>query len=218
MANEAGPESSRRWIGRVLVVLCAASVLVLLGLPLSGLFSSRTRPVAKGARSAPASAVPVPVPSAPDQLHVVVSKNARRLVLYRGDQELRSFPIVLGPNSVGNKQREGDKRTPEGTYYVCEKNEKSKYYLFIGISYPNAEDAARGLQAGLITQPQHDAIVRAIAARKTPPWYTRLGGQIGLHGGGTAWNWTEGCVALENGDMRDLYALIRVGATVTIQP
>ena len=60
--------------------------------------------------------------------------------------------------------------------------------------------------------------MQAIEQRRCPPWYTRLGGEIGFHGGGTGWDWTEGCVALDNVDMRYLYAKIRIGTRVTIQP
>ena len=210
MGNEVRPDSSRRWITRGFVILCVAVVLAVVGVALSGLFSSDAPP------SAPSAEGPGPARASlggPDELRVVVRKRARRLLVFRGKTQIRSFPMVLGSEPKGDKQREGDGRTPVGTFYVCEKNAKSKYYLFIGVSYPNGEDAARGLRDGLIKREEHDAIVRAIAERRTPPWYTRLGGEIGVHGGGTAWDWTRGCVALDN-----LYALIREGTTFTIEP
>jgi murein L,D-transpeptidase YafK len=154
----------------------------------------------------------------PDEVLVVVAKGKRQLTVFRGEKEMKSFPIVLGAKAGEDKQREGDGRTPEGTFYVCEKNEKSKYYLFVGLSYPNEEDAERGLRDGLITAGERDAIVQAIEEQRKPPWYTKLGGEIGLHGGGTAWDWTEGCVGLDNGDMLELYALMRMGTTVVIEP
>ena len=222
MGNGAGPDPSRRLRRRIIrgvVVLCVVVVLAVVGVALSGLFSSDAPPSAPGAESVEAPTEPSPAPpGGPDELRVVVRKSRRRLLVFRGHTQIRSFPMVLGSEPEGDKQREGDGRTPLGTFYVCEKNPKSKFYLFMGISYPNEEDAARGLRDGLITREEHDAIVQAIAQRGTPPWYTRLGGEMGIHGGGTAWDWTRGCVALDNGDMRDLYALIREGTTVIIEP
>jgi murein L,D-transpeptidase YafK len=194
-------------------------VFAVAGAALSGLFSSKAPPSPPSAEGVPASAqMALPPAGAPDELRVVVRKSKRQLLVFRGDTQIRSFRVVLGSEPEGDKQREGDGRTPVGTFYVCEKNAESKFYLFMGISYPNEEDAARGLKDGLITSDQHDAILQAIAQRRTPPWYTRLGGEMGIHGGGTAWDWTRGCVALDNGDMRDLYALIREGTTVIIEP
>lgn len=200
-----------------LMVLCAIGVFAWACVAFFGLLFSDADPVASSAEDPPAFVEPAPTPG-PEELWILISKSKRRLVVLRGQKELRSFPIVLGSEPDGDKQREGDGRTPTGTFYVCQKNAKSKYYLFIGLSYPNKEDAARGVRDRLITRQQHDAIVQAIAKHRTPPWYTRLGGEIGLHGGGTAWDWTRGCVALDNGDMRELYALMRIGTSVTIQP
>ena len=219
MGKETPPEASRWSRRRIItgvVLLCAAVVLPVVGVALSGLFSSDASPSEADAKAY--LALLQPPPGGPDTLRVVVKKAARRLLVFRGNTQIRSFPMVLGSQPEGDKEREGDGRTPLGTFYVCEKNEKSKYYLFMGISYPNEEDAARGLRDGLITRDQHSAILQAISERRTPPWYTRLGGEMGVHGGGTAWDWTRGCVALDNGDMRDLYALIREGTTVTIEP
>ena len=174
-----------------------------------------------GGADAPAIAPEPDEPvTAPDssETQVVVYKSRRQLILFRPGMPPKTYHIALGAEPDGDKERQGDGRTPTGTFYVCEKNLESKYYLFIAISYPNEEDADRGLEAGLITQAQHDAILAALAARKTPPWHTRLGGEIGLHGGGASWDWTRGCVALDNGDMRELYALVRVGMTVIIKP
>ncbi len=217
MSDKAGADRSPHWIWRGLGILCAIGVFAWTCVVFFGLLFSDAGTVASSAEGTSVSVEPAPPPG-PEELWVVISKSKRRLVVLRGEKELRSFPLVLGFEPDGDKQREGDGRTPIGTFYVCEKNAKSKYYLFIGVSYPNEEDAQRGLADGLITRKQHDTIVQAIAKRKTPPWYTRLGGEIGLHGGGTAWDWTRGCVALDNGDIRELYALMRIGTRVTIQP
>lgn len=89
--------------------------------------------------------------------------------------------------------RQGDRRTPEGEFYIFTKNDKSAFYLSLGVSYPNIEDAERGLRDGMITRGQHDAIVRATRNKRTPPQNTRLGGTIYIHGNGASSDWTWGC-------------------------
>ncbi len=84
------------------------------------------------------------------------------------------------------------------------------------LSYPNAEDAARGLAAGLITRAQHQAIASAIKAGRMPPQDTPLGSWIEIHGRGSSRDWTLGCVALDDGDMRELFEACPVGTAVII--
>lgn len=150
--------------------------------------------------------------------HVVVYKSARKLELYSGETLLRTYRVGLGFSPVADKKQEGDGATPEGEFYVFVKNSKSAYYLSLGISYPNAEDAARGLRDGLITKAQHDAIVEAIRKKKSPPQYTKLGGLIYIHGHGASSDWTWGCVALKDEHMKELYDAVSVGTRVTIKP
>ena len=149
---------------------------------------------------------------------IVVYKSARKLEFYSGQTLLRTYRIGLGFNPVADKQREGDGATPEGEFYVFVKNNKSAYYLSLGISYPNVEDADRGLRDGLITKEQHRAILDAIKNKKAPPQYTKLGGLIYIHGNGASRDWTLGCVALENQDMKELFDAVTVGTPVTIKP
>jgi murein L,D-transpeptidase YafK len=149
---------------------------------------------------------------------IVVRKADRRLDLYSGEKLLRSYKAGLGFNPVADKIREGDGATPEGEFYVFVKNNRSAYYLSLGISYPNAEDADRGLRDGLINRAQHRAITEAIKKKTAPPQYTPLGGLIYIHGHGARSDWTWGCVALENDDIRELFETVTVGTPVTIQP
>ena len=118
------------------------------------------------------------------QVRLVVDKNTEILTMYDEDEEIARYTIrALGRNyQDGDKEMEGDKRTPEGEYYVCYLNGTSKYYLSIGLSYPNIEDADRGLQAGRITQTERDRIAWAIENGYKPDWYTALGGEIMIHG------------------------------------
>jgi hypothetical protein len=81
---------------------------------------------------------------------------------------VRTYKIGLGLNPVPDKIRRGDHATPEGEFYVFTKNDKSAFYLSLGISYPNIEDAERGLREKLISPTQRDAIVRANKRKATP--------------------------------------------------
>jgi murein L,D-transpeptidase YafK len=149
---------------------------------------------------------------------IVVFKRQRRLELYSNGAVVRTYRVGLGLNPVDDKQREGDRATPEGEFYIFTRNPKSAYYLSLAISYPNIEDAERGLRAGLITRAQHNQIVSAIKKKAAPPQYTALGGLIYIHGNGAGSDWTWGCVALENEDIKELYSSVDIGTPVTIKP
>jgi len=149
---------------------------------------------------------------------IVVYKKARKLELYSDKTLVRTYRVGLGFNPVADKRREGDGATPEGDFYVFVKNNKSAYYLSLGVSYPNVEDAERGLRDGLITKAQYETIVDAQRRKVGPPQYTKLGGLIYIHGNGASSDWTLGCVALENEDMKELFDSVTVGTPVIIKP
>ena len=149
---------------------------------------------------------------------IVIEKSARKLMLHSGGKVVRTYRIGLGFAPGGDKEREGDGRTPEGEVYICAKNRKSKFYLSLGLSYPNVEDAARGLADRLITRTQHDRIVDAITSCERPPWDTKLGGEIFIHGNGSARDWTWGCIALDDADIRELFDAVPEGTEVVIRP
>ena len=146
---------------------------------------------------------------------VVVIKNTRTLVLYDGDEPVWRIPVVLGRNPA-DKCHEGDLATPVGDFYICYKNPNSPYHRFLGLSYPNIEDAERGLHDGLITRAEHDQICAAIAGRKCPPWKTALGGEVGLHGPCPNRTWTHGCIAMTADQIERLYDLLELGDPVSI--
>ena len=150
--------------------------------------------------------------------HIIIEKEKRVLQIYDGEKLVRRYEIALGFAAAGDKEIEGDGKTPEGEFYVYTKNEQSKFYLSLGLSYPNIEAATRGLRENLITPEEHDAIVKAISEKRTPPQKTALGGEIFIHGGGTLIDWTQGCVALQNEDMKEIFDAIPVGANVKILP
>jgi murein L,D-transpeptidase YafK len=150
-------------------------------------------------------------------MNVVIRKHSRQLLLYDNGKEVMRVAVVLGKNPT-DKQREGDLATPEGEFYVCYKNPTSKYCRFLGLSYPNAEDASRGLRDGLISQAEHDAICTAVTRRECPPWKTALGGEVGLHGPTPNVTWTHGCIAMTKDEIERLYETLSLGDVVTIEP
>jgi murein L,D-transpeptidase YafK len=148
---------------------------------------------------------------------VVIFKKERQLLLYDGDRLVREYRVGLGFNPMEDKLREGDGATPEGEFYIYTKNNKSSYYLSLGLSYPNSEDAKRGLHDGLITKTQYHQILEAIRHKGAPLQNTPLGGQIYIHGEGSGRDWTLGCIALDNKDMKELFQAVPQGNSVTIK-
>ena len=131
---------------------------------------------------------------------VVVRKSDRKLYLMNGQNVVRSYRIGLGFSPNGHKTAKGDGKTPEGTYQIDRKNPQSKFHLSLGISYPNAADRAHSKSLGVDP-----------------------GGDIFIHGEDTKphfWkrNWTQGCISLKNEQIEEVYALVRIGTPVLIQP
>ncbi|CAH1668079.1 L,D-transpeptidase-like protein [Hyphomicrobiales bacterium] len=149
----------------------------------------------------------VPALAASDEQvsRVVVDKAARRLTLERDGRVLARYAIALGSDPVGQKQREGDGRTPEGVYFVDFKHPRSRYHLALRISYPDAQaqDAAR--RAGV--SPGSDIMIHGIR--------NGLGWLNSLHRGR---DWTDGCIAVTNAEIREIWARVPQGTPVEIRP
>lgn len=148
---------------------------------------------------------------------IVVTKSKRVLQLYSADRVVRTYRVGLGLSPVDDKIRAGDRRTPEGDFYICLKNPYSKFYLSLLISYPNQTHAERGLRDGLLTRGQYNQTISAIKRKRVPPQNTRLGGELFIHGNGSRSDWTWGCVALDDKDIRELFDAVPVGTPVTIE-
>ena len=191
----------RRELVVILVILAAASAILFLGTPVRMQFIEKQKTLMKL-----------------DQPRLVVRKEARVLELYDGSRLVKTYSVVLGFAPEGDKEKEGDGKTPEGEFYVFTKNAKSQFHLSLGISYPAKDDAIRGLQSGVISKTEHDNIAKAIDSRKMPPQKTALGGEIYIHGGGTASDWTWGCVAMNNQEIEELFEAVPVGTRVEIRP
>jgi hypothetical protein len=164
-----------------------------------------------------------PLPEGPlrdlDEPWIEVVKSHHRLTVYDGLFAVKHYRVAVGGNP-GDKQIEGDRKTPEGEFFVCIRKDRgqSQYLLSLGLSYPNEEDAARGLRDGLIDRGQYAAIVEAVRTGRRPPWNTRLGGAIMIHGRRNDRNDTLGCIAMDDEDIIELYPRIPMGCRVVIRP
>ncbi|MCO6509598.1 MAG: L,D-transpeptidase [Aridibacter famidurans] len=154
----------------------------------------------------------------PEDPRIEIRKSERTLTLFDGDRTLRTYRIGLGSQPVGDKEIEGDGRTPEGDFRIFVKNPNSRFFLSVGLNYPLPEDAHRGLRSGFISNEERDAIVEAHESRSAPPQKTALGGEIYIHGHGSGSDWTEGCIALEDDEMKELFDAVSVGTPVRILP
>ena len=145
-----------------------------------------------------------------DSLFVVVNKSKYSLDLYYRHKKIRSYKAIFGPKPLENKKVEGDRCTPEGWFTIKNKNPNSKYNKCLMLSYPNDSTIA--------------AFNRMKAAGTIPPSAT-MGGDVGIHG---IWKngddmielgvgWTDGCIALKNKDIDELYTFISTGTRVFIR-
>jgi murein L,D-transpeptidase YafK len=136
---------------------------------------------------------------------VVVYKGARKLVLLSQEKEMRSYKIALGGEPVGPKTRQGDHRTPEGLYILDSRNPNSQFYKAFHISYPSAQDVAAAKKLGI--SPGGDIMLHGL-----PKEYAWVGKAHTLH------DWTDGCVAVTDEEMDDIWKLVRVGTPIEIKP
>ncbi|MBZ5663903.1 MAG: L,D-transpeptidase family protein [Acidobacteriia bacterium] len=136
---------------------------------------------------------------------VIVVKSQRTLTLLSQGKVLRTFKVALGGTPVGAKEQEGDHKTPEGHYILDRRSPKSRFYKSIHVSYPNDQDKQRASQRGV-----------------------SAGGDIMIHGlpNGFGWlgathrnmDWTDGCVAVTNGEMDEIWELVSDGTPIEIRP
>lgn len=162
------------------------------------------------------------------QLKLVIWKSHYTVTLYKGDLPVKTYRAVFGKGyQDGDKRIQGDKRTPEGEFYICTMNHSKRFYKFIGLSYPGLQHAEHGLHSKIISPLEYTMIKKAIEERQQPPWETRLGGAVGIHGRTLdgevvpqqlSMNWTDGCIALDNADVDEVFSVVSLGTPVTILP
>jgi murein L,D-transpeptidase YafK len=151
--------------------------------------------------------------------HVIrIYKGERRLVLEVEGEVVRSFRVGLGGAPAGDKLRQGDLKTPEGEFYVAWKNPSSSFHRFLGLSYPMPRHAERALGEGLISKRDFERVVQAAKAKDRPPQDTRLGGFVGIHGGGGDSDWTLGCIAVTDEEAEFLFERVRQGDRIVVEP
>lgn len=139
------------------------------------------------------------------QTTVVVYKSERKLVLLSLGKEIRSYKVALGSEPVGPKTRHGDHKTPEGVYTLDSRNPNSHFYKAFHISYPNSKDIAIAKKLGV--SPGGDIMLHGLAKE-----YTWVGKAHTLH------DWTDGCIAVTNEEMDELWRLVPVGTPIEIKP
>ncbi len=137
--------------------------------------------------------------------HIVVRKSLRRLYLMRGSTVLRSYRVALGLNPVGQKERSGDFRTPEGRYYLTRRNPRSEYFLSIQVSYPNPGDIARARQHGW--NAGGSIMIHGLPNRlsRPPEYYEK-------------YDWTDGCIAVSDSDMLEIWLMTGNRTPIDILP
>lgn len=156
---------------------------------------------------------------------LLIDTEKLQLEVKRGDETLAVFPnIAIGRNGAGVKSRRGDDITPLGEYKISWINEQSPFTIFYGLNYPSVENAREALSKGMISENEFSAIVYAHEYNQIPPQNTALGGQVGLHGLGKGdekihhlMNWTHGCIALTNNQLKELDPWISEGIRVKIK-
>ena len=142
-------------------------------------------------------------PAAADSL--VLEKSRRQLVVYYRGSAVRTYFVALGRNPVGDKQRIGDNRTPEGLFFIQGRNPNSRYHLSLRISYPDATHRARAARLGV--EPGGDIMIHGLPDE-----------EAALGPAHRDFDWTNGCIAVTNQEIEELYRVIRDGTPIQIKP
>lgn len=154
-----------------------------------------------------------------------IDTGERELHLMNGEKSVKTFEnISIGINGASRARQVGDKTTPLGKYKVSRFNYESRFHLFIGVDYPNQDQAYAAYMAGKITASDLEQIYQAHQRGEEPPGNTYLGGAIGIHGIGDGdlsihenFNWTDGCVALTDEQVDEIAQWVKVGTVVVIR-
>lgn len=142
---------------------------------------------------------------APEIDRIVVYKQQRKMILMSRGKEIKSYRVALGGSPVGPKEREGDSRTPEGSYIIDYQNPKSLFYKSFHISYPSPTDRAAAKSRGV--NPGGDIMIHGL-----PKDYAWVGKAHVMH------DWTAGCIAVTNQEMDELWSLVKIGTPIDIHP
>ena len=136
---------------------------------------------------------------------ILVVKSTRTMTLFSGDKVLKTYQIALGGEPVGAKEKEGDHKTPEGMYTIDSRNAKSRFHLALHTSYPSDADRAKARKLGV--SPGGAIMIHGL------PWeFAWLGS---LH---RRLDWTDGCIAVTNAEIEEIWHLVPVGTPIEIRP
>lgn len=177
---------------RLLRLLATLALIAVLGLLTASLFLPRE-----------AVDLPPPPPLTGQIDRIVIEKAARRMQLYQGGQVVRTYRIALGFTPEGDKDRQGDGRTPEGEFTIDRRNDRSAFHLSLGLDYPRPADRARAAAGGY--DPGGDIFIHG-QPNALPEGFKLRG------------DWTAGCIAVTNPEMREIWAVTPIGTRVEIQP
>jgi hypothetical protein len=155
---------------------------------------------------------------------IVIDKAAKTLVLIKDGKQVAEYPATFGIDPDSDKYKAFDCATPEGLYFITDKKVHNRFHRLLGISYPNLENARKGLAEGVLSLMEYKRLYVAIRELKRLPADTGLGGGIAIHGGGVLRpfdttrerDWTEGCVALNNQAIEEVFSFSRSGIPVII--
>ena len=136
---------------------------------------------------------------------ILVLKAERKLQLFQGDKVIREYQVALGGEPVGKKTRQGDHKTPEGNYTISGRNPRSQFHRSLRISYPSAADRAAARRAGV--SPGGDIFVHGLP-----------NGQGWIGKGHLAADWTDGCIAVTNEEIEEIWRLVPNGTPIEIRP
>jgi len=188
------------------IFLCAATAAQLAHADTSFVITPAGAP-APDAALARITSGPLRIPTRADAFadSLVLRKSERELTLFRHGKPVRTYLVALGRNPVGDKIRRGDARTPEGLFHIEGRNEFSKYHLSLRISYPDATHRAKAAQLGVT--PGGDIMIHGL-----PAPFASVGA---LH---RQQDWTEGCVAVTNAEIEEIWRAIPNGAPILIKP
>jgi murein L,D-transpeptidase YafK len=161
----------------------------------------------------------------PNEVWLLVDTKAKKIEVKKGEETVETLEhVAIGRGGAGFKSHRGDNITPHGEYHIGWIGDKSMFKRFFGLTYPSAQDAEIALEKGIINEGQYKRIVRAQELGQIPPQDTPLGGQIGIHGLGSAdarvhevFDWTHGCIALTNSQIDHLSQIVDTGTLVKIK-
>lgn len=136
---------------------------------------------------------------------LVLTKSRRELVAYYHGGAVRSYYVALGRSPIGDKERIGDNRTPEGLFYIEGRNPNSRYHLSLRISYPDATHRARAAKLGV--EPGGDIMIHGLPDE-----------QAAFGPAHRDYDWTNGCIAVTNKEIEELFRAVRDGTPIQIKP